>query len=70
MSTVYLHEMRAAMYAKPGARAYPFDPIGAWESLPRQLQEAWDQPPRALLVIRPLGITRHADLLELHVNRK
>ena len=34
MSTVYLHEMRAAMYAKPGARAYPFDPISAGSHYP------------------------------------
>ena len=29
MSTVYLHEMSAAIYAKSAARAYPFDPISA-----------------------------------------
>ena len=44
------------------ARAYPFDPISAGSHYPLQLQEAWDQPPRVLLVIRPLGITRHARL--------
>ena len=29
MSTVYLHEMSAAIDAKSAARAYPFDPISA-----------------------------------------
>src|SRR5262249_59612699 len=34
------------------------------------LQDQREQPPRTLLVLRPPGITRHADLLERRVDRK
>ena len=62
-------KMSASAVREKRACAYPFDPVSAGSHY-HQLQDPRQQPPRAFLILRPLGIARHAGFLERHVNRK